>query len=176
MILVIGDSQVALHRARLVAAFSSPVIVDGVIGATVLDQVSALRRYMRREDTPSAVVTELGGNDVLQGLADGVERQALCDQFAMDVNTFLRACGTTPVYWTNLPHTGRPEAWFCFYVVLEQARAKYPNLRVLDYDLWLRDHPGSLLNDGLPETDDDDVHLSTAAAPARAVWLSEAVP
>lgn len=76
------------------------------------------------------------------------------EQFRAQVDWYMEQARGRPSLWfdiVNPPYQAQADA---FNAVLDQEAAHHPNLKILDWDAWVRYNPGALLADG--------VHIATA--------------
>jgi hypothetical protein len=104
---------------------------DGVTPPTLLDVVSAM------PSVPQTVVVELGYNDPE-------------DEFAGEIDQAMQALvakGATHVFWLTLRAARDP--YPALDTMLEQATARWPQLRLIDWNTYSRNEPQWFQNDGI---------------------------
>ncbi len=110
----------------------------------------------------STLVVGLGTNDV-RGLVSAARYRA-------NVDWFMERAAGRPVLWFNLVNPEFQSTADTYNGILVRAATRYPNLRILDWAGYVRDHPDAVMDDG--------VHLSsfTACREGRLALVQAAVP
>jgi hypothetical protein len=150
---VIGDSVMLGAQPAVVAALApTPVTVDAVESRSLLGSVSLLRQH--RAGLGEVVVVALGTNDG----TDPVE-------FAHRIDLAMAALQGVPhVLWVNQRQfaPGRD----AMNAQLVAATARYPNLRVLDWNATVDANPAEVGPDGIHLTDAGKAAMATLVAGA----------
>ena len=111
----------------------------------------------------STLVVGLGTNDVRGSVS--------ASRYRANVDWFLQQADGRPVLWFNIVNPHFQSRVDTFNGILADAAGRWPNLRILDWADYVRDHhPEAVMDDG--------VHLAsyTACREGRFALIQEAVP
>jgi lysophospholipase L1-like esterase len=160
---VVGDSLTLGIEDQLRAEakqFGFTTKMDAVQGRDIDGSMSAIKRLAPGRDL---VVLALGTNDARKGLttADATSR----------IDEALNAVGEdVPVLWVNV-YRGDSKSSSAAADVFDRALAleafNHPNLTVVDWDSFIKDHVGLV--------GADHIHLTSAGYDVRAAWLADAI-
>ena len=168
-LLVVGDSLTVGASVlgkfsgsnRTVRASWKKVVIDAQVGRTAR-QGAAIVTTKVRSTRASAVMVALGTND-LMGRRTAVEARTLID-------SIMSATRGRPVLWVNiefgtLPARERPARARMFNTELRRASARWPNLRIADWNRSFTPNSRSRFNA-------DGVHLTTSGYVTRAMFYA----
>jgi hypothetical protein len=191
VVLFVGDSNVTLAAGNIesVLAWNThsdngyvPVMASRVgaairtydclnpTGCTTTDYWKTKLASLASKVVPDVIVNDLGVNDTSQA---GQLTTPGYDHYGQKIDWFMALTGGRPVLWTNVPCSIEPPeivtACDLIDYQLASARARWPNLTVLDWNLAAAGHPEYMAAPGT------DVHYSSGGFAAWANFVVRAL-
>lgn len=155
------NGYVPVLASRVGAAIRTPDCLDPV-GCTTTDYWAGKLGSLEGKVTPDAIVVNLGVNDTA---SEGTPTTAGYSSYSKKIDYVMALTHGRPVMWTNLPCSLLPPARLtgCQTVnnALSLATKRWPNLKVLNWNLRAYGHPEYIVA--------GDIHLTSAG---QAAWAN----